>query len=193
MHQRVSQPRCRHSPRASLQYPVHGPCVAVLAAPGFHRADSQRAAPFACRLCQTLGVTRNPSVKRMHRAFALKLSRPVVQCLSASSEPQARAIHALRSRPAPPALSAVAAVSGKSLKQATRGFRTHRGTAFQAQLASALTRRRGQMLVSRWALPLSEGRRARPSTVSSGSGVGGVQTVPRFSTVGVSSPGESHP
>ena len=57
MHQRVSQPRCRQSPRASLQYPVHGPCVAALAAPGFHRADSQRAAPFACRLCQTLGNT----------------------------------------------------------------------------------------------------------------------------------------
>ena len=37
-------------------YPVHGPCVAALAAPGFHQADSQRAAPFACRLCQTLGV-----------------------------------------------------------------------------------------------------------------------------------------
>ena len=61
MHQRVSQPRCRQSPRASLQYPVHGPCVAALAAPGFHQADSQRASPFACRLCQTLANENSPS------------------------------------------------------------------------------------------------------------------------------------
>ena len=31
-------------------YPVQGPCVAVLAAPGFHQADL----PTASRLCQTL-------------------------------------------------------------------------------------------------------------------------------------------
>jgi len=49
-HQRVSQPRCRRPPRESLQYPVHGPCVAALAVPGFLQADSQRAAPVACRL-----------------------------------------------------------------------------------------------------------------------------------------------
>ena len=127
-------------------------------------------------------------VNLMRRADALKLSRPVERCLLALAEPQARAIHALRSRPAPPALSAVAAVSGKSLKQATRGFRTHRGTAFQAQLAPALARRRGQMLVSLRALPLSEGRPALPGTVSSGSGVGGVQALPRFSTGGDAQP-----
>ncbi len=59
---------------------------------------------------------------------------------------------------------------------------------FQAHLASALARRRGQMLVSPWALPLSEGRRALPGTVSSGSGVGGVQAILRFSTIGDAQP-----
>ena len=44
------------------------------------------------------------------------------------------------------------------------------------------------MLVSQWALLLSEGRRALGGTVSSGSGLGGVQTVPRFSTVGDAQP-----
>jgi hypothetical protein len=37
-------------------YPVHGPCVAALAAPGFHRGDAQKAAPFVHPSCQTLGV-----------------------------------------------------------------------------------------------------------------------------------------
>ena len=50
-------------------YPVHGPCVAALAAPGFHRADAHRQAahgpPFilglarpavARRSCQTLDL-----------------------------------------------------------------------------------------------------------------------------------------
>ncbi len=60
--------------------------------------------------------------------------------------------------------------------------------AFQAQLAPALARCRGQMLVSLWALPLSEGQRAPPGSVLSGSGVGGVQTVPRFFTASDAQP-----
>ena len=138
--------------------------------------------PKGSRSRLTLGVTRNPSVNLMHRAIALRRSRPVARCLFALAVPQARAIHALRSRPARPASVSVAKASGKSPKQATHGFRNHRGTAFQAQVAPALARRRGQMLVSQWALPLSEGRRSLGGTVSSGSGVGGVQTVPRLST-----------
>ena len=39
------------------------------------------------------------------------------------------------------------------------------------------------MLVSQWALPLSEGQRGLQAAVPRGSGVGGVQAVPRFSTV----------
>ena len=116
MHQRVSQPRCRHSPRASLQYPVHGPCVAVLAAPGFHRGDRQKATPFSCPSCQTLGVTRNMSVNFVHRAFACKPSRQAVQCVSASAEPHVRAMPTLRPRPEKRPLVAVAEVVGYSLK-----------------------------------------------------------------------------
>ena len=118
----------------------------------------------------------------MHGAVARKPSRPAAGYLSALVEPQARAIHARRPRPARPLFVAVATVIGSSSRQATRGFRNHRIKAFRAQLASALARRRGQMLVSLWALPLSEGRRSLGGTVSSGSGVGGVQTVPRLST-----------
>ena len=118
----------------------------------------------------------------MHGAVARKQPRPVVRCLSALAVPQARAIHALRSRAARPAFFAVATVIGSSAKQATRGFRNLRGKASPAQLAPALARRRTKMLVSLWALPLSEGRRSLGGTVSSGSGVGGVQTVPRLST-----------
>ena len=44
------------------------------------------------------------------------------------------------------------------------------------------------MLVSLWALPLSEGRRALGVTVSSGSGAGGVQAILRFSTIGDAQP-----
>ena len=118
----------------------------------------------------------------MHRAIALKPSRPAAGYLSALVEPQARAIHARRSRPARPLFVAVATVIGSSSRQATRCFRNLRGKAFQAQLVPALARRRRQMLVSLWALPLSEGRRGLPDTVSSGSGAGGVQTLPRLST-----------
>ena len=148
----------------------------------FHRGDSFRATPSSCPSCQTLGVTRNLAVNLMHRGATRRPSRPVVRCLSALSASQARARRALRSRPARSAIFAVATVIGSSAKQATRGFRNLRGKAFPAQLASALARRRGQMLVSLWALPLSEGRRSLGGTVSSGSGVGGVQTVPRLST-----------
>ena len=93
----------------------------------------------------------------------------MVRLLSALAEPQAREVHALRSRPARPVFVAVATVVGNSSRRATRGFPNHRGKAFQAQVAPALARRRGQMLVSLWALPLSEGRRSLGRTVSSGS------------------------
>ena len=162
-------------------YPVHGPCVAALAAPGFHQADSQRAAPFACRLCQTLGVTRNTSVSLMHRAAALKPSRPG-RYLSAFVVSQARASHALRSRAARPVFIAVATVIGSSSRRATRCFRNLRGKAFRAQLVPALARRRRQMLVSQWALPLRKRRRTLRATQPRGSGVGGSQAVPRLPT-----------
>ena len=69
-----------------------------------------------------------------------------------------------------------------------RSLRNHRATALQAQLVPSLARRQRQMLVSLWALPLSECRRALAGTVSSGSGVGGVRTVPRLSTIGDAQP-----
>ena len=118
----------------------------------------------------------------MHRAVALKPSRPG-HCLSTSVVSQARAVHTLRSRPARPVFDAAATVVGNSSRRATRGFPNHRGKAFQAQVAPALARRRGQMLVSLGALPLSEGRRSLGRTVSSGSGVGSMQSAPRLPTV----------
>ena len=121
-------------------------------------------------------------MKRLHRANSLRRSRPVVRCLSALAESQARAIRALRSRPARPALLAAATDGGKPQEQATRSLRNHREKAFQAQLVPALARRRRKMLVSLWALPLSEGRRGPPSTVSSGSGVGSIQAASQSST-----------
>ena len=63
-----------------------------------------------------------------------------------------------------------------------RNLRNHRAKAFQAQLVSSLARRQRQMLVSLWALPLSEGRHGLPGTVSSGSGIGGIQAAPQAST-----------
>ena len=83
---------------------------------------------------------------------------------------------------------AVAKVVSYSLKRTTRASCHYRAKVFRAQLVPALARRRRQMLVSLWALPLSETRRALASTVSSGSGVGGVHAVPRFSTVGDAQP-----
>ena len=64
-----------------------------------------------------------------------------------------------------------------------RASRNYRAKAFRAQLVPALARRRRQMLVSLWALPLSESRLGLPGTVSSGSGVGSIQAVPRLPTV----------
>ena len=94
----------------------------------------------------------------------------------------------LRSRPEQLAFVAVANVSRSSSRKATRACRNHRAKAFQAQLVPALARRRRQMLVSLWALPLSGRRRGLQAAVPRGSGVGGVQRVPRFSTVGDAQP-----
>ena len=163
-------------------YPVQGPCVAALAAPGFHRGDAQKAAPFVHPSCQTLGVTVNKSVNLTHRAIAPKPSRQAVQCLSALAEPHVRTMPTLRSRPEERPFAAVAKVVGHFPEQATRASRNHRAKAFRAQLVPALARRRRKMLVSLWALPLSESRRGLPSTVSSGSGVGSMRSVPRLST-----------
>ena len=188
MHQRVSQPRCRHSPRASLQYPVHGPCVAALAAPGFHRGDAFRPAASKRPSCQTLGVTRNVSVNLMPRAIAPKPSRQAIQCVSAPAGLYVRAMPTLRPRSEERPFVAVAKVVGYSLKRTTRAPCHHRAKAFRAQLVPALARRRRQMVVSQWALPLSERRRDLRAAVPRGSGVGGVQAVPRFSTVGDAQP-----
>ena len=94
----------------------------------------------------------------------------------------------LRSRPEERPFVAVAKVVGYSPKRTTRASCHHRAKAFQAQLVPALARRRRQMLVSLWALPLSEGRRAFRGTEPRGSGVGGVQAVPRFPTIGDAQP-----
>ena len=102
--------------------------------------------------------------------------------LSASAEPQSRAIHALRSRQDQSAFAAVATVIGSSSRRATHGFRNHRGEAFRAQLVPALARRRRQMLVSQWALPLRRCRSALPGTEPRGSGAGGSQAVTRLPT-----------
>ena len=83
---------------------------------------------------------------------------------------------------------AVAEVVGYSLKRTTRASCHDRAKAFRAQLVPALARRRRQMLVSLWALPLSEVRSALGGTVSSGSGAGGVQAILRSSTVGDAQP-----
>ena len=164
-------------------YPVQGPCVAALAAPGFHQADSQRAAPFACRLCQTLGVTGNMSVSRMHLSTTRKPSRPALQCVSAPAVRHVRAMPTLRSRPEVRLFVAVAKAVGSSLKRTTRASCHLRAKAFRAQFVPALARRRRQMLVSLWALPLSQGRRDLGSTVRCGSGLGSIQAVPRLPTV----------
>ena len=164
-------------------YPVHGPCVAALAAPGFHRGDSQKAAPFACPSCQTLGVTKNPSMKSMHRVFTRKPARPAPQCLSATAELHVKAMPTLRPRPEERPFVAVTKVVGYSIKRTIRASRNHRGKAFQAQFVPALARRRRQMLVSLWALPLSHGQRRLGSTARCGSGVGSIQPVPRLPTV----------
>ena len=94
----------------------------------------------------------------------------------------------LRSRPEECPFVAVAEVVGYSLRRKIRASCHHRAKAFRAQLVPALARRRRQMLVSLWALPLSEGQRGSQGTAPRGSGVGGVQSVPRFPTVGDAQP-----
>ena len=127
-------------------------------------------------------------MKLTHRAVAPKPSRQAIQCVSASAEPHVRAMPTLRPRPEKRPFVAVAKVVGYSFKRTTRASRNHRAKAFQAQSVSALARRRRQMLVSLWALPLSHGRRGFGSTVRCSSGVGGIQSVPRLSTVGDAQP-----
>ena len=122
-------------------------------------------------------------MKLTHRAVAPKPSRQAIQCVSASAELHVRAMPTLRPRPEKRPFVAVAEVVGYSLKRKTRASRNHRAKALQAQLVPALARRRRQMLVSLWALPLSEGRCGFQCTVRCGSGVGGIQPVPRLPTV----------
>ena len=122
-------------------------------------------------------------MKLTHRAIAPRPSRQAIRCVSASAEPHARAMLTLRPRPEERPFLAVAELAGYSLKRTTHASCHHRAKAFRAQLVPALARRRRQMLVSLWALPLSESRRGLPGTVSSGSGVGSIQAVPRLPTV----------
>ena len=124
----------------------------------------------------------------MHHAITPKPSRQAIQCLSASAEPHVRAMPTLRPRSEERPFVAFAKVVGYSPKRTTRASCHHRAKAFRAQLVPALARRRRQMLVSQWALPLSEVRSALGGTVSSGSGAGGVQATLRFSTVGDAQP-----
>ena len=128
------------------------------------------------------------SVNFMHRAVTPKLSRQEVQCVSASAELHLRAVPSLRPRPVERPFVAVAKVVGYSFKRTTRASCHHFAKAFQAQSVPALARRRRQMLVSQWALPLSAGRRGLQDTAPRSSGVGGVQSVPRFPTVGDAQP-----
>ncbi len=127
-------------------------------------------------------------MKLTHRAVAPKPSRLAIQCVSALAEPHVRAMPTLRPRPEKRPLVAVAEVVGYSLQRNARASCHHLTKACRAQLVPALARRRRQMLVSQWALPLSENQRSLGSTVSSGSGVGGVQTAPRSSTVSDAQP-----
>ena len=143
------------------------------------------------------------SVNLVHRAFARKRSTQSIQFVSALAEPHVRAVRTvravraaravralptLRSRPEERPFAAVTKVVGYSIKRTTRASRNHRAKALRAQLVPALARRRRQMLVSLWALPLSEGRRGLQSMAPRGSGVGGVHAVPRSSTVGDAQP-----
>ena len=121
-------------------------------------------------------------MKLTHRVTAPGPSRQANQCVSASAEMHVRAMPTLRSRPEERLFVAVAKVVGHSPKQATRASRNHRAKAFRAQLVPALARRRRQMLVSLWALPLSESRRGLQGAAPRGSGVGSTQAVPRSST-----------
>ena len=117
-----------------------------------------------------------------HRAIAPRPSRRAVQCVSASAELHVRAMPTLRPRSEERPFVAFAKVVGYSLERTTRASRNHRAKAFRAQLVPALARRRRQMLVSLWALPLSHRRRGLGSTVRCGRGLGSIQAVPRLST-----------
>ena len=122
-------------------------------------------------------------MKSMHRVITRKPARPAPQCLSATAELHVKAMPTLRPRPEERPFVAVTKVIGYSIKRTTRASRNHRAKAFRDQLVPALARRRRQMLVSLWALPLSESRRGLRGTVSSGSGIGSIQAVPRLPTV----------
>ena len=139
------------------------------------------ALPIFRRLCQTLGVTRNMSVNLRHRA-ALKPSKPTVRCLSASALRCGRAMPALHYIPGRPPFAAVAKAAGNSDVRTVCALRNQRWHSAPAQSAPALARRRVQMLVSQWALPLGEGRWGLQDAMPRGSGFGGVQAVPRFPT-----------
>ena len=134
------------------------------------------------RSAQTLGVTRSMSMNLMHRA-AFKPSRPRVRCLSAPALLCARAMPTLRSRPERLPFVAVAEVTGNSDVRTFYALRNQPWHSPPVQSAPALARRQGQMLVSHWALPLGEGRRGLQAAVPRGSGVGGIQSVPRLPTV----------
>ena len=127
-------------------------------------------------------------MKLTHRAVAPRPARQAIQCVSALAELHVRAMPTLRPRPEKRPLVAVAEVVGYSLKRKTRASCYHRAKAFRAQLVPALARRRRQMLVSLWELPLIAGRRGLQGTAPRGSEVGGVQSVPRFPTVGDAQP-----
>ena len=150
-----------------------------------HASPTQRSSGLAYGkpLSFTLGVTRKMSVKLTHRPVAPKPSTRAVQCVFASAELHVRAMPTLRPRPEERPFVAVAEVVGYSPEQATCAFRNHCTKASQAQLVPALARRRRQMLVSLWALPLSESRRGLGSMVQCGSGLGSIQAVPRLPTV----------
>ena len=128
------------------------------------------------------------SVNLTHRVIAPRPARQAIQCVSALAELHVRAMPTLRPRSEERPFVAVAKVVGYSLNRTTRASCHHRAKAFRAQLVPALARRRRQMLVSQWALPLSEGRRGLGGTEPRGSGIGGVQAVPRLSTVGDAQP-----
>ena len=140
-----------------------------------------RCAPV-CRLCQTLGVTRNMSVNLTHHVITPRPARQAIRCVSASAELHVRAMPTLRPRSEERPFVAFAKVVGHFPNRTTRASRNHRAEAFQAQLVPALARRRRQMLVSLWALPLSAGRCGLRSTEKRGSGVGSIRAALRFST-----------
>ena len=123
------------------------------------------------------------TVNLMHLA-ALKPSKPMVRCLCLSA-PELRcerAMPTLRSMPRRLPFVAAAEAAGNSDVQTVHALRNERWHSSPIQSAPALARRRRQMLVSQWALPLGEGRRGLQAAVPRGSGVGGVQAVARFPT-----------